>query len=751
MNRFAYRTTGLLIKTISELSKAHINLHGTENIPEGANIFVVNHFTRLETFLMPYQIFKLTGLPVWSLAAYSLFRGSFGAYLEKIGAVSTKNPARDRLIVKTLLTGEANWIIFPEGRMVKNKKIVEKGRFMISYAGGKHPPHTGAAILAMRTEFYRQRLQYLAQADPAEAEYLQAQFEIEELESVLNHSTHIVPVNLTYFPVRAKENLLSNLATHMVEGIPERVLEEIMTEGTMLFSGVDIDIRFGAPIRVGRRLDHPVIQSDVKSTERIEFDDPLPSRLRMRKEALGIMESYMSAIYSLTTINHDHLLATILRLSPYKSFEERDLRCKLFMAAEAVRQLKSVHLHHRLGEDQLHLLTDDREKRVRDFLTVAVEKGILRDTGTQLIKDRSKFTSPIDFHRVRIDNPLDVMANAVEPLKDLQRILRKIAWTPHFWIRRKTAGHLIRRAHREFEQDYRRYYVEARSKPKKIGEPFLIRGASRDIGVVLIHGYMAAPEEIKSLAMYLGRKGLWVYAPRIKGHGTAPEDLAQVTHRQWEHSAEIGYAIMRCLCRRVIVGGFSNGGALALELATRIEDAAAVFAISPPLRLKDLSSRLVPAVDVWNRFMKRFNMEDARMEFIDNKPENPHINYLRNPIAGVRQLERLMDAIGPRLPALMAPALIVQGQGDPIVNPKGSVRLFQRLGSRDKAYVLFSLERHGIVNGEGSERVFRVVWDFVERVSKRPGESQIRPAVQADAGAEKNDAAAGPQNRSEPI
>jgi esterase/lipase len=201
----------------------------------------------------------------------------------------------------------------------------------------------------------------------------------------------------------------------------------------------------------------------------------------------------------------------------------------------------------------------------------------------------------------------------------------------------------------------------------------------------------------------------------------------------------------------VVVGGFSNGGALALELATRIEDVAAVFAISPPLRLKDLSSRLVPAVDVWNRFMKRFNMEDARMEFIDNKPENPHINYLRNPIAGVRQLERLMDAIGPRLPALMAPALIVQGQGDPIVNPKGSVRLFQRLGSRDKAYVLFSLERHGIVNGEGSERVFRVVWDFVERVSKRPGESQIRPAVQADAGAEKNDAAAGPQNRSEPI
>ncbi|MDX1707656.1 MAG: 1-acyl-sn-glycerol-3-phosphate acyltransferase, partial [Desulfobacterales bacterium] len=158
LNRFAYRTTGLAIKTITNLSKAQISYHGENNIPAGSNIFVINHFTRLETFLMPYVIFRLTHVPVWSLASYELFKGAFGAYLEKVGAVSTKNPDRDRLIVKTLLTGEANWIIFPEGRMVKNKKIIEKGRFMISAAGGKHPPHSGAATLAMRTEFYRQRL-----------------------------------------------------------------------------------------------------------------------------------------------------------------------------------------------------------------------------------------------------------------------------------------------------------------------------------------------------------------------------------------------------------------------------------------------------------------------------------------------------------------------------------------------------------------------------------------------------------------
>src|SRR5210317_2112209 len=272
MNRFAYRTTGLAIKAISNLSKTNITIHGQENIPEGSIIFVINHFTRLETVLMPYQIFTLTKVPVWSLADYGLFTGALAGYLEKVGAVSTKDPDRDRLIVKSLLTGEANWIIFPEGRMVKNKKIFEKGQFMISWAGGKHPPHTGAATLAIRTEFYRQRLRRLSEEKPDEAEYLMELFHIESLEPVLNRYTYIVPVNLTYYPIRAQENILSNLASRLMDGLSDRVMDELMTEGSMLFSGVDIDIRFGDPILIGGCLECTIIETDIRANRRINFD-----------------------------------------------------------------------------------------------------------------------------------------------------------------------------------------------------------------------------------------------------------------------------------------------------------------------------------------------------------------------------------------------------------------------------------------------------------------------------------------------
>src|SRR6185369_44614 len=176
MNRFAYLATGQVIAFMEAISSVQVNIHGRTNIPEGSLIFVVNHFTRIETLLLPYHVYQLTKVPVWSLADPLLFNGALGSMLETVGAVSTSDPHRDRLIVKSLLTGEANWIIFPEGYMVKDKAFVEHARYAITSAGGRRHPHTGAATLALRTEFYRRRLRELAGGHSEEAGRLQEMF-----------------------------------------------------------------------------------------------------------------------------------------------------------------------------------------------------------------------------------------------------------------------------------------------------------------------------------------------------------------------------------------------------------------------------------------------------------------------------------------------------------------------------------------------------------------------------------------------
>ncbi len=716
MNPFAFRTTSLVFKTLANLSKAKVTLHGTENIPEGAKIFVINHFTRLETLLMPYYLHKLLKTPVWSLAAAEFFSGAVGRFLESVGAVSTKDPHRDRLIIRTLLADEASWIIFPEGRMVKNKKIIEKGRYMVSYAGGKHPPHTGAAHLALRTEFYRQRLTWLGKHATGEAERLLPLFNIDDLSNVSSRGTCIVPVNLTYYPLRARENILKKIAERLVEDLPEKLIEELMTEGAMLTSGVDIDMRFGDPIEVAPYLHEKAIQTDMQRPESFGFDDPLACVSCLRKAALKIMQRYMGAIYSMTTVNHDHIFASILKKSVRNRLRLDHFCRRAFLAIHDEASHTPIHFHTSIEERQNHLLVDDRYSKLEDFLLVAEQSKVIRREPRFILRDRRQLSSVFDFHRARIDNPVAVMANEIEPLTTLQRKISRLCWTPGPLLRSRIARMMQQRADREFEEDYRHFFIQGESKPMEIGRPMLLRGNRSRLGIVLCHGYMAAPAEVKVLGRYLAKKGYWVYMPRLKGHGTSPEDLARCSYQEWIRSVEEGYIVIRNLCRRVVVGGFSTGAGLALELASRVKDISGVFAVSTPLRLQYAASRLAPMVDGWNRLMDRVRWEDYKKEFVENRPENPDINYYRNPIAGVRELERLMDALEPKLEEIKIPALVVQSQNDPVVHPKGSERVFQMLGSVDKQYMAFNFDRHGILLGEGSERVHRVIAEFVDQL-----------------------------------
>ena len=173
---------------------------------------------------------------------------------------------------------------------------------------------------------------------------------------------------------------------------------------------------------------------------------------------------------------------------------------------------------------------------------------------------------------------------------------------------------------------------------------------------------------------------------------------------------------MSNLCRRVVIGGFSFGGGLALDFAARMPEIAGVFAVCPPLRLQDISSRFAQATVLWNRLMNLAHYKEATKEFVEISPEHPDINYARLPVTGINELERYMAALEPNLPAIKVPALVIQSSGDPVVDPGGSKKLFERLGSKEKEYLEFDFERHGILIGEGAGRVHAAVGDFIWRV-----------------------------------
>jgi esterase/lipase/1-acyl-sn-glycerol-3-phosphate acyltransferase len=713
MNYSAYLATGQMIALMQSFSKIKVRTHGHESIPSGSIIFVVNHFTRIETLLLPYHIYTNTHVPVWSLADHSFFEGPLSGFLEKVGAVSTRDPDRDRLIVKTLLTGETNWIIFPEGHMVKDKEVLSRPSIFGLPRGKLRLAHTGAANLALRTEFYRKRLNYLLTENPAEAERLMNMFQIENMVPILTETTWIVPINLTYYPLRARENVLSTLADRFAHNISDRLREELMTEGTMFFEGVDIDIRFGKAIPVAEHLASTRITQDMFSLRQINFDDKLPSLPAMRHEATALMHRFMSDIYSMTTVNHDHLFASLLRALPFNKISEDDFRRRVFLLTDLVPDKTLVLCHQSLEFGQVALLTDDRYNKYRDFLALARETGVVRCENGALLRNTASFSAGSEFQRIRIKNPLGVAANEVQSLTCLKRRVRLLAWLPEMLVRHRVVDVLRRQAADQFEADYTRFYRPEESKDRSVGEPLLLKGSSRRLGVVLVHGFLAAPPEMLELATYLHGKGYWVYSVRLRGHGTSPEDLATRGGNDWIESVDIGYAMMSAICTRVVIGGFSFGGGLALDAAARIAGLAGVFAVSPPFRLLELSTRFASAVTAWNRIMEAVHFPGAAKEYVEVVSERPLINYQRVPVAALSEMVHFMKDIEPRLVDVKVPTLVVQGHGDPLVDSEVTALLFNRIGAKQKQYLPLDFSRHGILAGEGSENAHAAIAAFI--------------------------------------
>ena len=68
-------------------------------------------------------------------------------------------------------------------------------------------------------------------------------------------------------------------------------------------------------------------------------------------------------------------------------------------------------------------------------------------------------------------------------------------------------------------------------------EPFFFEGSTT--GCLVSHGFTGTTQSMRFLGEYLARQGgLTVSGPRLTGHGTAPEDMAQSTAEQWIRDPE---------------------------------------------------------------------------------------------------------------------------------------------------------------------------------------------------------------------
>jgi carboxylesterase len=205
-------------------------------------------------------------------------------------------------------------------------------------------------------------------------------------------------------------------------------------------------------------------------------------------------------------------------------------------------------------------------------------------------------------------------------------------------------------------------------------EPFSAKGDSR--GALVLHGFTGCPQSMRPLAEAFARAGFSVELPRLPGHGTTPEDMAQYRWSDWAKAVDEAYQDLARRTLKVVVAGLSMGGSLTLWLAEKRPEVAGVVLVNPVVEDQDFSAFLEGATALLaggQEFMPGIAGDIA-------DPNSKELGYDRVPNATVRPLIEGIANVKANLSAIRCPALILHSIQDHVVPPGSTNALKQHLG-----------------------------------------------------------------------
>ena len=218
-------------------------------------------------------------------------------------------------------------------------------------------------------------------------------------------------------------------------------------------------------------------------------------------------------------------------------------------------------------------------------------------------------------------------------------------------------------------------------------------------GVLLAHGLSDSPYSMGSVAKALNQQCLHVRVILLPGHGTKAEDLIAVSRDDWRLAFSNAAQGLATEVDQLYVGGFSTGGALALEYATQQPDKVqGALLFSPVLKINSpidwLASCIAPMV-TW----------------LDHLPTDDYAKYASIPVPAIAEVYSLAKEINAELqeqPNSQVPVFIAMSEEDDTVDSSVTQRVFtKRLTHPMSQLIVYSATRSSYArNREKVQNVF---------------------------------------------
>lgn len=726
----------------------NINLHHEVGQLESGEIFLFNHFARFETFIPNYIIFQESGAYCRSVASGEFFEedNAFGRYLLSLGTVPNNYRRLLPFLAEEILKGR-KVIVFPEGGMVKDRRVVDRhGEFSIysRTARERRKHHAGAAVLALTLDAFKTGiLENYNAGNIRQLERWKEKLRLDSTDALLDavrRPTLVMPSNITYYPIRVSDNPLRRGAELFARGLSPQLSEELLIEGNLLLKDSDMDIRIGEGIHTGKTwsfMERKLLGFAVRRIEALDdlFEatcDHHDWRQRLihvciRNHVFPMRDEYMRDMYAGVSVNLSHLASRLVFLHLEDQRNEADRSAfhrLLYLTIKNVQATPGVHLHRGLAnpEGYAGLLEEDAPP-LEQFISSAERLNLIarHNDGYRFLP---KLCEEHDFDDIRMENPIAVYANEVAPVVGVRHALEEAYERVSALSEQDLARHRFDDEIRSFAWDLKAF---RRKRHREIndqetatadGSPYMLvpEDGGNGLAVVLVHGFLASPAELRELGERIAAAGHPVIGVRLKGHGTSPYDLQTRDWEEWLAAVRRGYEIIAPFAEQVCLVGFSSGGALSLILAAeQPEKLAGVAIASTPLKFRNKNLVFVPLLHGANKLMGLAPAYEDLISFRRNDSEHPEINYRHIPIKGLYELRRAAAAMSGLLGDVTCPAVIIQGDGDGVVDPHSADLIYRKLGSRDKQRIWVEATRHGILN-ENLGNAQEIVLTFLERL-----------------------------------
>ncbi len=246
-------------------------------------------------------------------------------------------------------------------------------------------------------------------------------------------------------------------------------------------------------------------------------------------------------------------------------------------------------------------------------------------------------------------------------------------------------------------------------------------GKKDPVGVLVLHGFTSHIHCVDPLLPGLEEMGVPYRFPILRGHGTRPEDMENVTAYDWYEDAENALLDLYQDAEKIIVIGLSMGGAMALDLAAYHRDkVSAVVAVAAAIKVADPLAPLSPLLASLVRFWPSPNaFNDKELAKKENK------NYPKFATRSFVSLYRYIKGTKNRLSFVRAPILILQSKKDTVVSPESAKIIYEKVSSREKEIMWFEKTNHEMLLDLEHEKVIQAVLDFVKNISSLHPETGV--------------------------